>query len=397
MSVLSLTSHGVVRLGPHGVKGLRRYTAPPDWLGDFFWQVRAIHPCSGVAPFISSQQWSHSDYIVDPFYEIVTTPWTSFISTVIDWQIRMGLDASALTFDYRDPAVRYLVQTYTVRIESAGNFGGKLLRRTLKLHKHVNDVWWIDLEKSDNDGVNWSSLFHWDIGDDGTVTTSGTDLDGYVGIWAWYDDIVGDGPGDGYIPANSIGSVPHDRNATTGEISASSTQDFIYVDYLNNVLLTVNLQTTYSMSNDYDAPWSVDLAKAACSEMSALINLYTIFARYPLAGGGTEPFSGGAFPIAQVAELTWSRSGVDGSVGVQCGVSSEGEGSMKIIAENWLWADVGFAGTVTQVKTLINLAAGTYTKRTITEGLPAAATNAPPTTMPVFMPCLLLRLLKASS
>ena len=119
MSVLSLTSHGVVRLGPHGVKGLRRYTAPPGWLGDFFWQVRAIHPCSGVAPVLSSGRWSHSDFGSGQPYDNIPTAWTDRISGVIDWLTWMGLGSVAVAFDYRDPDARYLVQTFTVRIASA--------------------------------------------------------------------------------------------------------------------------------------------------------------------------------------------------------------------------------------------------------------------------------------
>ena len=175
--------NGAILLSAQGAKCVTDYGPGGGWTPppDLFQQRAAYHPCSGVAPIISIARTTETDL---PTFGQEGDTELDWVNASLNWIGAASSESSMPQPDWRDPANRYLVQTWTGQVTMPA--ATWYYRRTEKFHKHTNVLIYVLTEQ--NTGSGWTTIYTMMLADDGTLTTSGTDI-GFTD-WAWN----GDGP-----------------------------------------------------------------------------------------------------------------------------------------------------------------------------------------------------------
>lgn len=429
-SVLSLTDHKVIRR-IHGVKGVRRFTWPPPGEIPFAWICYATHPCSGWAPFKSDEIQSHSIWPISgwpnhpedtPPY--TPDPWTDWafdrMKFMWGWQ---DVPHNYPAQEFRNTEDRYLESIFTLRVQSddvASLNAGTILKRHTKRHKHTNAVWYDALQTSTDDGENWSDLWHWEISESGTITTSGDfpwpaspqENEFMVPAYTetWFAGLVTELSEDPLLYGYTYWDLTASATATTSLVEHKRVWQDVTPPYAEAA--TVNTTATFTMLNDVGEPWSVDLARQACDELSALVHFEQGNREYPSGGGGTAMDPSPPTPYGQRITLAWLAPDGEAepvlplrvqytfaypeATGAEflpngnfawggTAVMPTAEGDITPVAANWLVTGLyAGCGLVAQMKTMIGLPdiPGSYTRLSRPEIPSFPATNGPPSPDP---------------
>lgn len=440
---LQLSPHKVITLSPHKVKvgGTTGFTDIPETA--FSWICYTSHPCSGLTRFRTdeqqSHQWEEAPIIGGPdpgvwdewAHHVYEAMWG--VVTVSEGYTVEDLEGGQFG-DWLNSDERYLVTTQTARATSP-TVGGDhprdgcdaWWRYIRKVHKHTNTAWYLDYRAGTGDGsgdvdnVTWdaSPIYHWEIDEAGNVTESGNSAT--ITATDWFQKLLTDNastlfPSGFTYTAGAYGiGAPLDVYSTVGALGIAVTANMEFVPSWSsgygdpeNIVFAVT--HNWSMSNEVGNPWSVDDARQACDELSALVHFEQGNREYPDTGGTamdqvlSAPYYAESITLVWLppdstptpmrvsytfdypSEVGWTppaSPGWDGTIPFPLA-----DGDTTPVCSNWVYTGASPGeppGYVKQMKTLIrlpNITPRSYQRKSLVETPSSPGTNAAPSPGP---------------